>query len=156
MKNYQSPLKNIYIFLPFFHCIACIGCVLLSAGLQLQEMLSPLSTHACDNVVHTHIICSEFRQSFFFCLQQRGHKEMIIFFSQYLRFVDTFPHVRKHIISFNQFNRFVVNEAVKKLPDHKRPSLCLGFKCKLLLFLFNERCLSSYRLVRYILPQCLL
>ncbi|KAK2542740.1 hypothetical protein Q9233_000216 [Columba guinea] len=47
-----------------------------------------------------------------FCLQQLGRKETII------RFVDTFPHVKKHIISFNQFNQFVVNKAVKKLPDH--------------------------------------
>ena len=74
------------------------------------------------------------------------------FFSAHLCFVDTLPHLKKHTISFNQFNQFVVNESGKKLPDHKRPSdMSWAFQSRLLLF--NERSLSSCHLTRYAFLQ---
>lgn len=125
MKNYQSPLENILICLSVFplysmHRLYSFMCY-FTDGTVATDVLSWLSTQAYDNVIHIHIICSAFRESLFLPLATGppwGDSRL----PPALGFVDTFPHLEKHIISFNQFNQFVINESDKKLPDRKRPS----------------------------------
>lgn len=65
MKNYQSPFENIFIFLFFPPCSLQRLCALCCFPVA-ADVLSPFRTQTktCDNVIHIHLICSEFRQSF--------------------------------------------------------------------------------------------
>lgn len=120
MKNYQSPRKILTSFTVFpLYCLHRLYAFLCCSTVA-TDVLSPLSTQACDNVIHNLVICSVFRQSLF--LPSAAQPPRDDFFFSPLTLCQYLSHVKKHIISFNQFNQFVVNESDKNLPDHKRPS----------------------------------
>lgn len=142
-KIIRAPFK-IYLFFLGFPLYSLQRFCALCCFWVAADVLSPFRTQtkSWDN---SYTFVSFAQNSGGLFLPLRSWPPGDGFFAPHLSFVDTLPYIKKHIISFNQFSQFVVNEPDKKLLYHKWPGY-LSWDFSAAPFCFNELCLFSLTL----------